>query len=295
MATLLSSAFLPKINSVDSWSGVWAPLRGSVQWVDGQSAKELAKAWFANSEVPEIPRGFGSLLDSHPLTQALSIKLAAGEVKIPLDTFLGETRNCDLRLEGLSGDDRVLIHVEAKADELFGDRTVAERLAEVATKKRSNIPERIRRLSQLLFGGNFAGISALAQMSSFGALRYQLLHSACAALLDAGSKGIRYAVFVVHELLPLPAHRATPFRNNDGSLRKPLNSGRIKQNENDWKDFLSVLADRVQNVDPLAQASGVLLDLGDFWPPTDLSWKPERGSNPVRLLIGKACDETRQG
>ena len=72
------------------------------------------------------------------------------ECVIRLDDFSGEHRNCDLVVLCNVGAKRMVINVEAKADEPFGD-VIGEYFDRKAGSG-SNVPERIRQLSQALFG-----------------------------------------------------------------------------------------------------------------------------------------------
>jgi hypothetical protein len=94
---------------------------------------------------------------------------------LALDDFAGEPRNCDLVLLCDVSTKRMVINVEAKADEPFGD--VIGEYYERKAGSGSKMPARIRQLSQALFG---RGPDETIQK-----LRYQLLHAAAATLIEA--------------------------------------------------------------------------------------------------------------
>jgi len=179
-----------RIESVEDWFLLAPPKKGLRQWKDGRSAKELAKAWFPQPGSPQIPPDLFSLLNNHPNFTNTEILEGTPEHKIPLDNFHGETRNADLVLVGTSGDIKISINIEAKADEPY-DKTIADKLRTVKNL-RSKIPDRIDMLCQALFGATPKSNLDLLD------LRYQLLTGCAGALIEASKVGAEAAVFVVH-------------------------------------------------------------------------------------------------
>ena len=98
----------------------WSPPKDLKHWRAGRSAVELARAWFT-SEAPRIPPEFAALLASSQLLVGLRSLHGVPECVTALPEA-GEGRNHDLVLEGETAGGRVLIAVEAKADEKFGQR-----------------------------------------------------------------------------------------------------------------------------------------------------------------------------
>lgn len=174
-----------EITTVGEWFRFAPPKRGLRQWVDGRSAKELAKA-FLEEGVPAVPRELRALLTSHPGLEMVDLTIAYPEHKIALDRLPGETRNADIAAVGMGRAGKVAMTIEAKADESFG-RTIGETLA--AASARSNIPRRIAALAQAILG--HAG-------SEIDHLRYQLLHGIAASLIFAGEHAAA-AIFIVFE------------------------------------------------------------------------------------------------
>jgi len=185
----ISSQAGKQIRSVDDWFRYAPPKMGSLHWKDGRSAKELAKAWLKTG-VPRMPDELGSLLRSQPLTAGFVVETAIPEKTTVLDRFGGEPRNHDLVLLGHVGGRRVLVAVEAKADESFG-RLISEELA--GAKPGSRVPDRIALLSQSIFGRPID--------ARLGNLRYQLLHGLASTLIEAKIQAASLAVFVVHEFV----------------------------------------------------------------------------------------------
>jgi hypothetical protein len=108
-----------------------------------------------------------------------------------------------------------VVSIEAKADEPFGSEIVGA-YYDAKSGTRSNVPARIRGLADSLFGRFDAEIRSL---------RYQLLHSAVAALIEAKNRNANAAILLVHE-----------FRSSTLDPRK------IAQNMADWTRFVHAFA-----------------------------------------------------
>jgi len=165
-----------------------------------------------------VPPELAALLEGHPETRGVELTQGWPEKVVKLDDFRGEHRNADLVLKGTVAGKQVVISIEAKADEPFGNDTVAEHLANVQGA-RSNVPERVFLLCHSLFGTTYAGKKRL------GSLRYQLLTATAGALVAA--KNAELAVFVVHEFLTEKA--------------RPEN---VQRNRQDLDAFLAALLDK---------------------------------------------------
>ena len=178
------------IGSVQEWFELSSPAGGKVQWKDGRSAKELAKAWFRGGYA-RVPNELTRLLESHPMTHGLTIGTGIPELKTPLDDFRGNTRNHDMILLAHDGEGKVLVSIEAKSDEEFGP--LVGRYHDERLKKSSKAPDRIQLLCRSLFGRDLD--------EELRGLRYQLFHALAATLIEARNQGAALAVFVVHEFL----------------------------------------------------------------------------------------------
>ena len=182
------------IESVDDWFEVAPPKKGLKHWVDGRSAKELAKAWFPSSGSPQLPPEFDALLQSRPETQGIEAERGEPERVTRFDGFRGEGRNADLVLWGHGPNvGKVLVSVEAKADEAFGEVAGEYANDTIAKKPRSNVPDRLELLCQGIFG--------TSRNATLDALRYQLFTGVAGALAEGSTDGYRAdaVLFVVHE------------------------------------------------------------------------------------------------
>ncbi len=88
-----------EIRSVDDWFAQAPPKRGIKHWVDGRSAKELAKAWFPVAGDPQVPAELRSLLESRDETRGIVFEEGEPERVTRFDGCGGEGR-CSGRWRG---------------------------------------------------------------------------------------------------------------------------------------------------------------------------------------------------
>lgn len=151
---------------------------------------EEARAWMGLAPLL-------SLLDSHPATRGFSFGLVTPEVRLALDEFGGNTRNTDVLAYGRAEGGKTVLAIEAKADERFDERTLADAVSHPKLSAGSNIPSRIDRLCERLFGEPLQ--TSVGLNPRFKNVRYQLVHGPIAAALEAERTGAALAVFAVHE------------------------------------------------------------------------------------------------
>jgi hypothetical protein len=152
---------------------------------------ELAKAWFSH-EGPTVPPEIERILLSHSRLEGLKLIRAIPELVTPLPER-GEGRNHDLWILGKTSREQATICIEAKADEPFGNHTVAEYRDLTMRRREQGISTRAsERIDALLrmVGGD---------LSVWGLVRYQLLTAICGTVLQAQKDGSDLAVFLVHE------------------------------------------------------------------------------------------------
>lgn len=175
------------ITSVNDWYRYAPPKNPTIQWQDGKSAKELAKAWFRGG-ILDMPLDFRWLLKSHSVTSKFEPYEGFAEHKTPIDNF-GEARNHDLVIIGSSDKQAILIGVEAKETESF-DEPIAQKRSD---NPRSNIENRKELLSEQIFGRSID--------KEIGLIRYQLITGTAGTLIEAKNQDSKYAVFIIHEFL----------------------------------------------------------------------------------------------
>lgn len=230
-----------EILSVEDWFKYAPPKKGALQWDDKRSAKELAQAWCGKGFA--CPPADMRLLLERTFRTEIVFDEAKPECVIRLDDFAGEHRNCDLVLLCNVGTKRMVINVEAKADEPFGDA-----IGEYYERKNgsgSKVPARIRQLSQALFGREPDEI--------IQRLRYQLLHAAAATLIEAKENEAELGLFLVHE-----------FRSSS------LNRDKLMQNGADWENFVHAFPELAAAQFEKNQILGPLSVPGDGRVPDDV-------------------------
>lgn len=204
------------IETLEDWFLHAPPEKGEKQWVDGRSAKEMARSWLNGDSRQRL------LELLQPVFGSVTLESAEPECNVPFDEFSGP-RQCDLAIQARSDRGAIVIHIEGKADEPFGaltgdayDAATAANALRVGRKK-SAVPRRIEGLSELLFGHSLD--------QAVRGLRYQLLYSAAAAWADAAERKSIAAVFVVQEL-----HSPT------------LDGRKMRGNAMDWEAFLRMFS-----------------------------------------------------
>lgn len=156
------------------------------QWRSGYSARELAECW---ESADEFPTSIQTMLagSEFPALCNLDLILAIPEHKVDLPGGGRPSQN-DLFVLGKAGDgELVSIMIEGKAAEPFGG-TLETWLMNASDGKRA----RLKFLCETL------GLS----QEPPGQIRYQLLHRAVSAVLEARRFNARYAMMIVHSFSP---------------------------------------------------------------------------------------------
>ena len=206
----------PEITDVGTWFRHAPPAGKAEQWKDYRSAKELARAWCRHGVV-RAPEEFTRLLSSRDESKGLEVEHAVAEMDIAFDN-LGTPRNADLALWGRQNrrNHRMVVTVEAKADEPFGTKTIGRKLQDGRAKKDSNIPDRVSRLSRGILGRD---VDPEVQP-----LRYQLFTALAATAVLAKDRKAERGVLVIHEFVSLA-----------------LDFDKLVDNANDLKAFVEAI------------------------------------------------------
>jgi HD domain len=194
-----------RIHGFGHWFHAAPPRKGLKHWRDGRSAKEIARAWTRAGE-PSLPEELLSALSSHSDLETFRCATALPEHETRLPGPAGEGRHHDLLALGMAGDQRIVVGIEAKADEPFGptvgdyldDREQFNQLrlgsgSPENSPRLSRVPERIRALRRYVFRRELD--------EPLRSVRYQLLHAVAGTMREAEQREADVAVFVVHEFL----------------------------------------------------------------------------------------------
>lgn len=202
------------LTSIDEWRQFASPKLDN-HWKDGRSAKENARVWIAAT--PHLQPDVARALENCPDIGPLRCWSAEPEARIPIDRFRGEQPNIDLLL--VAEDDRgpMVVAIEAKADEPFGDMLADRRRRAEAILASNPRSKALARVDELIdrFGLDF-------QQSHVPQLRYQLLTATAAALEEAKRRSSKQAMLIVHEFV-------TPLTDQ----------GKRERNSSDLNHFLS--------------------------------------------------------
>ena len=183
------------LTALEDWRIHAGPKIG-IHWQDDRSAKESARAWLGAA--PSVPFEIGETLASHSDFGRLERWTAEPEARVRFDSFRGEPANLDVLLEGADARGPIIMAVEAKADETFGQTVQGAWSSAEARLTRYPNSKGIARLEQLLRAICGVEVDALGDVEH---LRYQLL-TGTAALLSAGPEDdSTRRVFMIHEFV----------------------------------------------------------------------------------------------
>lgn len=192
------------ITSVKEWEKL-APPQSAIQWQDGHSAKELAKAFFRTKNAM-IPKEIETFFNGHPEFRGFKATRALAELETRLDNSR-KGRHHDLVLfDDSSGE--WLVAIEAKADESFGKNSIGQEYLKAKELNGSELPMRIEDLCKAIFSGRSHLDAAVAK------LRYQLLYAAAGTLIEAKEKKKKKALLLIYEFETTVIRRSNIDRNH---------------------------------------------------------------------------------
>ena len=178
-ADQMTRIYLPTTGP-DDWR--WLLASPGLHWQQGTSAKALADAW---EDANDWPEAVATALAGAEALSGLDLLVALPEHEVPLP---GGSRPSQTDLFVVARRPHgalVVIAVEGKAEEPFGDHTVEE-------WRRLGGAGREKRLAYLL------DVLGLRDDDAVAGIRYQLLHRTASAVIEAGRFGAEDAVMLVH-------------------------------------------------------------------------------------------------
>lgn len=186
-----------EILDLDSWFEHAPPEKGAVQWRDGYSAKEQAKAWL-RSGTPAVPEELWSAIAD----------LAAGGVDevygrpehhTKLDAYARARQHDLFACARRRGATVLVVGIEAKACEDFAG-IVRDR---AASGPPSNERARCNLLAAALFGREvFDEQTGKVLDDRLGGHGYRLWTAAVATIIEAQQRGVKDTTLVVHQFMP---------------------------------------------------------------------------------------------
>ena len=182
----MSRVYIPT-SGAHEWQ--WLLARPGLQWKHGASAMALADAW---EHADGLPASVAAALATVISSRNLELLLALPEHEVPLPGGRAASQTDLFVLARRSGEDLVAIAVEGKADEPFGDSTVAEWRGADGSGRETP-------LAYLL------DVLELPDDDRLAPIRYQLLHRTASAVIEAARFGAEHAVMLVHSFSPTAA------------------------------------------------------------------------------------------
>ena len=195
-----------RLATLDEWHCHAPPKDKHKHWKDGRSAKECARAWLDSA--PALPSEISQVLNSCRDMGTLRDWCAEPEAKVPFDNFRGPA-NVDVLLTGQDESGPVVVSIEAKADEPFGEtvektRSVAWNI--LKEKPKSKRLDRLKHLAELFK----LSLDTPAVLK----LRYQLMTLTAAVLAEADRHCAKRAIVIVHELVTPSTTAENRIRNS---------------------------------------------------------------------------------
>lgn len=160
-----------EINSVEDWYQHCPPKEKNIQWKEKRSAKEMARFWTNRDQQKKI---FNFIQNMHP---GISFVDAIPEYQTKFDNFRNP-RQHDLMIFAQNGLNKVLIFIEGKADEPYGNCLMKDELIKARqTVKKTPKSNKLKRIEELIT--RFKELPALLEC------RYQLLTWLVGAIEEA--------------------------------------------------------------------------------------------------------------
>ncbi len=177
----MSRVYVP-ISCVEQWAQLLAEPKK--QWRVGFSARTLAYAW---QEAAGFPDEVQAVLSRSPSFEGIELLLAIPEHQVSLPGGSRPSQD-DIWILARAGSQLVSLAVEGKVSEPFGP-TIEEWLDDPSCGKKTRLAHLCSEL----------GLEA----SPPGHIRYQLLHRAASAVIEARRFLASHAVMLVHSFSPL--------------------------------------------------------------------------------------------
>lgn len=230
------------IATIDEWEEKCPPTQKN-HWKDNRSAKELAREW-----MDKEGQNLRKLLASHADFQEIELLKASPEYNTDFDAY-SSGRKHDLLIIGQQANNKVVISIEGKVDEPFGNDTVESYYMKSLLKRFANVntkvPERIEGLIKALFDQPYS--------SKILTLQYQLLHAVAGTLVEAKKQAASKALFVVHTF-----------------ITDEINKEKHRGNNKSLDDFLGLISSNAhKNIQP-EEIHGPFYRIGNEWIPSDI-------------------------
>jgi hypothetical protein len=246
-----------QIRSLEEWREKCPPEKPDIQWVEGRSAQELASFWLKHKEVQN---SITALLDSYPDTSGVILVNGSPEFESKFDNY-GKGRQHDFLAIGKRQHEKLIVSIEAKVDESFGNETVESYFMKSKLKQLNGINTKVtNRIEELIHG-----IFTKPFSNSIASLRYQLIHAIAGTLAEAKIQKANKAVFIIQTF-----------------LTDKVDPKKVEDNDNEMNKLVKVLSkDQISKMNH-NELYGPFLVPGNLFIPSD-----------IPLYIGKVVTDNR--
>ena len=228
---VISSKIGHIINNFTDWRQAFIEIDNEKHWKEGRSAWALAK-YFTN---PTLHESNGILTLEKYLQNILThhIIFSHGEIEheSKFDSFQGSGRKQDLIIWGYTNNQNLVICIEAKVDETFGNNIEDEyKRAEDILKNnpRSKRKERIKNLCSKFYPNT--------NIESLFCIKYQLLHYLAGSIIEAKKiNGIAYMPVMVFLTLCNDSKRSEINKKDYYNFINSLNFEAIPEEKETYK------------------------------------------------------------
>lgn len=198
-----------RINTLEDWLIKCPPAKGEDHWRDGRSAKELAKDWITHKGCNLL-----SALNKYKEFNGIIFEKGSPELETRFDSF-NNGRKHDFLLVGTRGEEKIVIAIETKVNESFGNDTVESYYMKSILKKmnseNTNVPKRIEDLITAIFKSPYSKL--------ISSLQYQLLHAIAGTIAEAQKQNAVKAIFLV-QTYKTPQINKKRYEGNQTELNK---------------------------------------------------------------------------
>lgn len=171
--------------TVVDWFNNCPPANPKKQWVDKRSALEMARFWIDSQKQNDF------LAFLQKVKEDITFDYAIPEIAITFDNYRNPRKN-DLCIYAKEKNDNILVSIEGKSDEPFGDNNVyTEWIESIQEKRKKPKSKQIDRLIELY--------NRFDNKAEFLELRYQLTYWLSGAIEEAKRNKIDSVFLIVQE------------------------------------------------------------------------------------------------
>ena len=197
------------ILTMEDWLRICPPARGILHWKDKRSAKELARFWVNKTNQSKFINFISEYFKSN--FEAIE---AYPEYNTRFDSYPGNTRQNDLLITGKINNSSVVVSIEAKADESYGEIIGIQLKRAIDAKLKDNNSKSLNRIFDL-----WQSIGKLDDQ--YFNYRYQLFYWIAGTLSEAQRRNCTKAI-CISQIFNSDTISKSKRLNNDADLNRFL-------------------------------------------------------------------------